>query len=338
MRWRTFAREPGSMSWTLGLPVALSLALGLAFRNEEPAPEPAVVQESPRAEHVRDVLAKSRELTVKVLPEREANEALRTGKVHVVVVPDDSVGGAGKVTYRFDPTRPESRLTRILVDDALQRGEGRADPVQTAAKTVTEPGSRYIDFLIPGLVGMGLMSSGLWGIGFGLAEMRTRKLLKRLVATPMHKSDFILSFLLVRAGLLAIELPPILIFAYFVFHVGVSGSLLALILVSLVGSLVFAGMGLLFASRSENLQVVSGLINVSSFPMYLCSGVFFSTARFPEWIQPLVKYLPLTALIDGLRAVMVDGAGFAQLASPIAIMAGWGVIIFWGTMKLFRWH
>jgi len=176
------------------------------------------------------------------------------------------------------------------------------------------------------------------GIGLGLAEMRTRKLLKRMVATPMRKSDFMLSFLLVRGALLTIELPPILIFAYFVFHVGISGSIFTLIFVALLGSLVFAGMGLLFASRSENMQVVSGLINLAAFPMYLCSGVFFSTARFPEWVQPLVKYLPLTALIDGLRGVMIEGATLTDLTSPILVMTAWGVIIFAGTAKLFRWH
>ena len=335
-RWRTFYREPGTMFWTFGLPVVLSIALGMAFRNQEPEPLPAAVQEGPQAEHVREVLAKSKDIAIKVLSPEAAHQALRTGKVHVVVIPSSS--GDGKVTYRFDPTRPDSRLARTLVDDALQRGEGRPDVVQTATQHVTEPGSRYIDFLIPGLVGMGLMSSGLWGIGFALAEMRTRKLLKRLIATPMHKSDFMLSFLLVRAALLTIELPPLLVFSYFAFKVGINGSVITLTLIALLGALVFAGMGLLFASRSENPQIVSGLINVATFPMYLCSGVFFSTARFPEWTQPFIKLLPLTALIDGLRAVMIDGAGILQLTSPLLVLSVWGLLCFAGALKLFKWH
>ncbi|WP_394823778.1 ABC transporter permease [Pendulispora albinea] len=336
MRWRVFYREPGTMFWTFGLPVVLSIALGLAFQNKEPEAVPAAVQDGPRAEHVQQVLVKNHELIVKKLPAAEAHEALRTGKVHVIVIPGETADA--KVTYRFDPTRPDSRLARLLVDDTLQRGEGRPDTVPTAKQHVTEPGSRYIDFLIPGLVGMGLMSSGLWGIGFALAEMRTRKLLKRLVATPMRKSDFMLSFLIVRAGLLVIELPPLLVFSYLVFKVGVAGSVLTLLLVALLGALVFAGMGLLFASRSENPQIVSGLINVATFPMYLCSGVFFSTARFPDWTQPFVKFLPLTALIDGLRAVMIDGAGFAQITSPLIVLVIWGFLCFAGTLKLFRWR
>jgi len=335
-RWRTFYREPGTMFWTLGLPIALSIALGLAFRNQKPEPVPAAVEAGPRAEHVREILAKSSDVSISVLPPDAANLALRTGKIHLVVVPPAAPGGT--VTYRFDPTRPDSRLARTLVDDALQRGEGRPDMVITTSQHVTEPGSRYIDFLIPGLVGMGVMSSGLWGIGFALAEMRTRKLLKRLVATPMRKSDFMLSFLLVRAGLLTIELPPLLVFAYVAFKVGVNGSIVTLTFIALLGAMLFAGMGLLFASRSDNPQIVSGLINVATFPMYLCSGVFFSTARFPEWTQPIIKLLPLTALIDGLRAVMIDGTSIVHLAGPITVLCVWGVICFAAAMKLFRWN
>ena len=339
-RWRTFYREPGTMFWTFVFPVVMSLVLGVAFRTRKPEPVPVVVKDGPGATAIVRLLEKSEEVRPTLAPAREAEESLRTGKVTVLVAPgpgDDDAAARG-ATFRFDPARPESRLGRALAKDALERGLGRADVTRTEDQLVTESGARYIDFLIPGLVGMGLMSSGLWGIGFSLAEMRTRKLLRRLVATPMRRSDFLFSFMVVRALLLVVELPPLLVFAWLVFDVGIRGAILSLGLVALVGALTFAMMGLLVASRAENPQIVSGLINVLSFPMLLCSGVFFSTANFPPWTQPIIRVMPLTALIDALRAVMIDGAGLAQVATPVLLVAGWGVVSFAAAMKLFRWR
>lgn len=339
-RFRLFYREPGSMFWTFGFPLVLSIVLGIAFRNRDPEPVVVAVESSSaatlaRAERARELLAKADDVKVKLLPPAEADAELRTGKVSLVVVPAEGETG---YSYRFDPTRPESRLARSVTDDVLQRGEGRSDAFAPVTKTVTEPGSRYIDFLIPGLVGLGLMSTGLWGIGFSLAEMRTKKLIKRLTATPMRRSDFLLSFLLVRAVLLPIELTPLLLFSWLVFDVGVQGSILTLALTALVGGLTFAVMGLFLACRAENPQIVSGLINVVSFPMYLCSGVFFSSSRFPDAVQPVIRYMPLTALNDALRAVMIDGASLADVSGKIALCGVWGAVSFVLAVRLFKWR
>lgn len=337
-RFRLFYREPGAMFWTFGFPLVLSLVLGIAFRNREPEPVVVAVETqeatSQRAEHARAILAAAEHVKAQLYSPDAANDALRTGRVSLVVAPTSSGGYA----YRFDPTRPESRLARAVTDDVLQRGEGRSDVYAPAVRIVTEPGSRYIDFLIPGLIGLGLMSSGLWGIGFSLAEMRTKKLIKRLTATPMRRSDFLLSFLLVRAVLLPFELVPLLVFARLVFDVSVRGSLATLVLTALVGGLTFAVMGLFLACRAENPQIVSGLINVVSFPMYLCSGVFFSAARFPDALQPVIRVLPLTALNDALRSVMIDGASLAAVAGKLAGCAAWGVASFVLALRLFKWR
>lgn len=338
MRLRLFYREPGAMFWTFGFPIVLSFVLGLAFRNRAPDPV-AVAIEAPadapmaRAEHAYDILSVAKDVKVLRMAPPDAALALRTGRVSLVVVPE-SAGYA----YRYDPSRPESRLARAVTDDLLQRGEGRADTFMAEARIVTEPGSRYIDFLVPGLIGFGLMSTGFWGIGFSLAEMRTKKLLKRLMATPMRRADFLLSFLIVRALTLLAELPPLLLFARFMFDVHIAGSIVTLVLIALVGGLTFAVMGLLIASRAENPQVVSGLINVASFPMYLCSGVFFSSAKFPDAMQPFIKALPLTALNDALRAVMIEGASLASVADRVGICAAWGVGSFVLAMRLFKWR
>jgi ABC transporter DrrB family efflux protein len=338
MRLRLFYREPGSMFWTFGFPLVLSLVLGIAFRNR--LPEPVVIAvEAPsdapieRAEHAYAILAGTKDVYARRMSPPDAANALRTGKVSLVVVP--KIGG---YAYRYDPTRPESRLAHVVTNELLQRGEGRHDAFEAETRTVMAPGSRYIDFLVPGLIGLGLMSTGLWGIGFSLAEMRTKKLLKRLMATPMRRADFLFSFLLVRALLLLTELVPILLFARFVFDVHIQGSLASLVLIAEIGAITFAVMGLLLASRPDNPQVVSGLINVVSFPMYLGSGVFFSSSRFPEVLQPYLRVLPLTALNDALRAVMVDGASLASVAGRLAVCGAWGVACFVLALRFFKWR
>jgi ABC-2 type transport system permease protein len=332
MRWRIFAREPSAVFWTYGFPIALALALGIAFRNRPPEPVEVVVQASPDSETCRDALAKNPTMHVRWLGAREAHEALRSGKVSLVVI-------AGQPrTYEYDPTRPESRIARALVDDTLQRAAGRTDATTVKDQLVTEPGSRYIDFLIPGLLGFNLMSSGLWGVGFVLVEMRVGKLIKRMTATPMSRAHFLLSFVLVRGLFLLGELPLLLAFAHWVFDVPIRGSLLLIVALSTLGSLVFAGMGLLVGSRARNTQTVAGLVNLVSLPMAICSGVFFSAARFPDVIQPLIHALPLTALIESVRTVMLDGAGPAAVARQVAIMLVWGAVSFVIALRIFRWQ
>jgi ABC-type multidrug transport system permease subunit len=332
LRFRTFYREPETIFWTFVFPLLLSVALGVAFRNREPDPVAVGVREGPGAAEIAAALGHSHDVKARVLSEPQARGALRTGKVDLVVEP-----GTPPV-YRFDPTRPEGRVARLLVDDALQRAAGRADPAPAREARISEPGSRYIDFLIPGLVGLGLMQSGFWGVGYAIVEMRTRKLLKRLVATPMRRAQFLSSFVLVRALFLILDLPVLLGFGRLVFGVPMHGSVVLLVALAALGSLVFAGLGVLTASRAQTTQTVSGLINLASMPMFLASGTFFSAARFPDAAQPFIKLLPLTALNDALRAVMLDGAGLGGVSSQVAVLVGWGALSFALALRWFRWQ
>ncbi|MEO8877453.1 MAG: ABC transporter permease, partial [Polyangiaceae bacterium] len=334
MRARLFYREPAAMFWTFGFPMLLSVALGIAFRNQTPQPVRVAIEVGPAAAHLETLLASHSEIYAREMSAEAAHQALRTGNVAVVVIAEQDA----KYTYRFDASRPDSRLARVIVDDAIEQGEGRIDHVSKHDELVTEPGSRYIDFLIPGLVGIGLMSSGLWGVGYALTEMRTKKLLKRLAATPMKKGEFLFSFLLIRALFVLVEVPPLLLFARLVFGVEVHGSYALLGFVTILGGLTFAGLGLLIGSRTASSEVVQGLINFVSLPMYMCSGVFFSADRFPEWAQPVVRILPLTALNDALRRVMTDGANTAGIARELAIVTAWGVVSFGVALRLFRWR
>jgi ABC-2 type transport system permease protein len=240
--------------------------------------------------------------------------------------------------YRYDPTRPESQIARLQVDDALQRAFGRADVATVHDEKFLEPGARYIDFLIPGLIGLNLMGSGLWGLGFAVVTARTRKLLKRFAATPMRRSQYLLSFMLSRLVFLVLEVGAVVAFGWLVFGVSVHGSILSLVAISLIGALSFAGLGLLVAARPRTIEGVSGMMNLVMLPMWLLSGTFFSYSRFPQFLQPVIKALPLTAVNDSLRAVMNDGSPLTANWAPIAVMAVWGIVSFALAMKLFRWQ
>ena len=333
-RFRLFFREPSALFWTFGFPVILAIALGIAFRNRPPEPVHVAVLAGPGADETGAALA-SDQVVATVQDEESARTALRVGRVTVVVVP--ATPGAPR-TYRYDETRPEARLARLVVDDRLQRAAGRTDPTQIADDKVTAPGARYIDFLVPGLVGLTLMSSSMWGIGYVIVELRQKKLVKRMLATPMRKGDFLLSFVVMRALFVLVEVPVLVAFGWIAFDVRVHGSSLLVLLVSLVGALAFAGLGLLVASRAQNTQTIGGLMNLVMMPMFVGSGVFFSSSNFPDAIQPAVKALPLTALNDALRAVINEGAGVRAVLPQLLLLAGCGVVSFAAALRVFRWR
>jgi ABC-type multidrug transport system permease subunit len=228
-------------------------------------------------------------------------------------------------------------LARTQVDDALQTASGRNDPLKTVATQSSQPGARYIDFLVPGLLGMNLMNSGMWGIGFAIVEMRQRKLLKRFVASPMRRTDFLLAMGSSRLVLMLIEVVLLLGFGVLVFHMRVEGSLLAILLIGALGAVSFGGIGLLTASRAQKIETVSGLINLVMMPMWIFSGVFFSYERFPQIVQPAIKALPLTALNDALRAIILQGETLSSQAGRIIILAVWGGLSFVLALRWFRW-
>jgi ABC transporter DrrB family efflux protein len=327
-----FIREPEAIFWVFVFPVLMALGLGIAFRNRPAESLRVVVQQGSGAATLAATLDTFPELRARVLDPETARNELRTGKVAVVVVPGDSL------TYIFDPTRNESQLARRAVDDAVQRSSGRTDPVTVGERHLTEPGSRYIDFLIPGLLGLNLMGSGMWGIGFNIVQARRKKLLKRLLATPMRKSEYLLSYILSRFVFMILEVAALIGFGWLVFDVRVHGSVLDLLVVSVVGALAFAGLGMLTASRAKTLEGVSGIMNLVMMPMWIFSGVFFSYARFPDALQPAIKALPLTPLLDALRSVMTDGAPLSANLGRLAVIAAWGAVSFLTALKIFRWN
>jgi ABC-2 type transport system permease protein len=334
VRYLEFVREPEAVFWVFIFPVLLAAGLGIAFRSR-PAERMAVAvpTSTPGAEGLAAALRHDDRLTVRVLDDSRATRALRVGDVALLLAAADS----GRIEYRYDDRRPESRTARLIVDDAIQRAAGRKNPIGVVDRQVSEPGSRYIDFVVPGLLGMNLMGSGIWGIGFSIVDARRKRLLKRLIATPMSRPQYLASFVLSRLTWLVLEVGLLLGFAVLVFGVPVRGSLLELAVICLLSALSFASIGLLLASRARTVEGVSGLMNLVMLPMWIFSGVFFSASRFPEAIQPLIRALPLTAVINALRASMLQGASLRGIGLELAVITGWLVVSFPLALRIFRW-
>jgi ABC-2 type transport system permease protein len=331
-RLREIIREPEALFWAFVFPVVMSVALAVAFPSNADRPVFVGLTEAPAAEQLRKVLGENRAITIRSVPEGGEMRALREGEVHVIVVPTEPP------TYRFDPDRAESRTARLIVDATLKQSAGRTDPWEAREEPLTIPGSRYVDWLIPGIIALNLMFTGLWGTGFSIVQARMRKLLKRMVASPMHKRDYLLAQIIARLLFLAPEVIIPLAFGVFALGMPVNGSAWAIAVVAVVGALAFASLGVLIGSRARTFEAISGLVNVATLPMWLVSGVFFSSSNFPDPIQPIVQALPLTALVDAFRGVILEGATVQEVAGDLALLAAWGAVPFGISLKIFKWR
>jgi ABC-type multidrug transport system permease subunit len=355
-RIREFLREPAAIFWVYGFPLVLALILGTAFRNRpvESIKIDVVTTDATRAD--AEALAarwqeKDARLKVELHAEDEALDRLRTAKTAIVVTPEPNTPAKYQTTV--DSNQPGSVLAKAAVDTLILREANPAAAVPDATQMADASGGRYIDFLIPGLIGTNLMGGGLFGVGFLIVDMRVRKLLKRYLATPMKKSDFMLSIMLSRLLFVFSEIAVMLAVAHIpYFGLTVHGNWLVLGILVVTGGACFSGVGLLVASRVRTLETASGLMNAFMLPQWLVSGVFFSSDTFPAWVQPLIKLLPLTALNGGMRAVINDGRGFDALVladpnnlsvlsvlySPLVVLGVWGGVGFFGAVKLFKWR
>jgi ABC-type multidrug transport system permease subunit len=335
VRFKEFIREPEALFWSIGFPILLAIGLGIAFRSK-PADvvHVAVVDIGAPTQTIVAALRADKLLGVDRLSPDSAAAALRTGRVALVAVP----AGDTAVHYEFDDTRPDARTARMMVDDALQRAHGRRDVVSVSERTVRERGSRYIDFVIPGILGMNIMGGGIWGLGYSIVDQRRKHLLKRLVATPMSRAEYLIAYMLSRIILLVLEVGVLVGSSMLLFGVPMRGSWLGIAAIIGMSALTFGGMGLLIAARPQTIEGVSGLMNLAMLPMWVLSGVFFSAENFPKQVQPIIQALPLTATNDALRATMLRGAGWHVIAPELGILAAWMVVCFTIALRIFRWR
>jgi ABC-type multidrug transport system permease subunit len=329
-----FIREPEAIFWVFVFPVLLALALGIAFRDSGSTSYRVGVTDPAIAGR----LAGATGLTTTTMERSPALEALGRGRLDIVVEATPGEAGPPQFVFHFDPTRPDGRAARLAVDDALQRAFGRQDLLGHRDEPTADRGSRYIDFLIPGLIGLNLMGSGMWGIGFSIVVARTRGLLKRLAATPMRRTHYLVSYAMSRLVFLVLEVAAIVGFGWLIFGVEVRGPLLAVLAVAIVGGLTFAALGLLVAARSRTIESVSGWMNLLMLPMWLLSGSFFSYERFPEAFWPVIRLLPLTAVNDALRVVFRGEALLAGALPELAVVTVWGLLSFAISVRRFRWQ
>jgi ABC-type multidrug transport system permease subunit len=322
-------REPEAIFWIFIFPILLAVGLGIAFRDRPPDVLPVAATSA----QLTQALAADSGLRAAEMDEASGKRALATGAVLLLAV--EQPGG---VAYEYDDTNPDARTARLLADHAIQVAAGQHEAAPTRNELVHETGSRYIDFVVPGLLGMNLMGSAIWGLGFAIVEARQKKLLKRMVASPMPRWQYLAAFLLSRLLMLVIEVVAFLGFAGLVFGVPFRGSLLELGFLCVLTSMSFSALGLLISSRARTMEAASGLMNLVMLPMWILSGVFFSASRFPAVIQPFVRALPLTAANEAFRANMLQGVGLNHLVLQVGILLVWLVAPFLVSLRIFRWR
>ncbi len=334
-RFREFSREPAAIFWVYVFPLILVVALGAAFRDRPVSGLTVVVASGPGAEATRTVLQREPRLQTQIVEEDEAYARLRTGRADLMILVDPSA--SPQYEYLFDPTQAASLLAREMANGVLQRAT-RPDPHAIRDRPMEEPGTRYIDFLVPGLLGLGLLGGGLWGVGYAIVDMRIRKLLKRYLATPMRRSHFLGAIMASRLLFTISEVLLLLIFSRLFFGVTSRGSYGVVAFLILLGAFQFSGVGLLVASRARTIETLSGLMNAVMLPMWIGSGLFFPIERFPGMVQPLLRLLPLTPLIAALRSVMLEGAGLLAVLPEIGLSLVWGLATFSLALRIFRWN
>jgi len=333
-RVRLFLREPAALFWVYGFPILMMAALGTAFRDNPQETITVDLVGIPVESPVHQALAKDQRFKVVESAIADSTKRLQYGKTDLIVQADPQ--SADRPQFWEEPRRTESRLARYAVEAAIGRQQ-QSDTAIYEVQHLSTAGSRYIDFLLPGMLGMGLMGGGMWGVGFLVVDLRVRRLLKRFLATPMRQRDFLMSIMISRMVFSIIDILVLIAFGYFAFGVRSQGSTWQLLIVVLLGAVSFSGIGLLIASRARTLETVSGLMNLIILPMWVLSGVFFSSERFPEAMQPVINLLPLTALNQMLRGIMLEGATITSCWKQATLLTVYAVVTFTVALRIFRW-
>jgi ABC-2 type transport system permease protein len=363
--FREIIREPGVLFWGILFPILMSLGLGLAFTKKADVTRKIaiinnseVVSAGTDTRVVAEFLQKKCEANVSKEKDawqwkyiikdeklgnsiflfysmqwKEAMQLLKRGTINVILLDRND-----SVEYHFDPMNPDAQLTYLKLGNIFGKGKILEERSNAEIKPLTVKGTRYIDFLVPGLITMGVMMSCMWGISYGIIEKRSKKLLRRLVATPMKKSHFLIALITVRIAMNFIESGVLFFFSLIAFKITIQGDISALIIMFLAGNIAFAGIAVFVSSHTSNTEVGNGLINFVVFPMMVLSGIFFSYQNFPDWSLPVIKNLPLTMLTDGIRSIFNEGAGYHDVALPILILLTVGALFFTAGLKIFKWH
>ncbi|MCA8948955.1 MAG: ABC transporter permease [Planctomycetes bacterium] len=330
--FREFWRSPEALFWTYGFPIAMMIGLGLAFQPRVPPPVPVAVVAGEASASLATLLSDDEGLEVLELPEAEAERALVRGRVGLLVR-----GSVDEPVLRADPARAEAQVAELLVGRALQRARGHP-PVAVAHEVEDRPGSRYIDFLVPGLIGLNLMGACMWGMGFNLVMMRTNNLLRRLFVTPMKRSDFLIGYMIGRGVLVVPESAAIALLGIALWGVPFRGSVLAFVAVVAAGAFAFTGLALLCASRVRTYEGIAGLMQLCQLPMWVLGGALFSTERFTGLMKVGSDVVPLSCITRALRDLMLEPGGFSDIGWNLVGLIAFGAVSLAVALRLFRWY
>ena len=337
-RLKDFIRRPEALFWVYFFPVLMIIVLGNAFQNQPDATFNVDIIQNDHSTALVEQLSDDPQIKTHLVDVEESSLRLRSGKSVLAITAGPEVDEQKQFAYRFDVQRPGAQAAHNVVDDVLQAANGRTDAFTAETTQFDESGGTYVDFLVPGLLGIGLMGGGMWGVGFAIVDMRIRKLLKRYMATPMRRSDFLISMMLSRLVFMIPQIALTLLVAYWMFDFRIYGNIAAVLFLVVLGAFEFAAVGLLVGARAQTIETASGLMNFVMLPMYTLCGAFFSYERFPEIFHPLIRWLPLTPIIDSLRSVMTDGESLLAQWPEIVVMTIWCVIPFGVAMLIFRWR
>ena len=354
-------REPSVLFWGIVFPILMALGLGIAFTQKSVTTSKIgliknkttmhnssdsivsfldeygqkINHDNNKPEYHLEIKNKKLGNIVYIFQQmnwEEATKLLKKGEINLVVEDSD-----GTVKYHFDPSGPDAKLDYLRLSLILENNKPPKENSENI-DLLTLKGTRYIDSLIPGLVALGILMSSIWGLGYTLIEKRSKKLLRRMIATPMKKSYFLISFMSVRTIMNFIESLLLFIFANLVFGITIQGDILALLLIFVAGNVNFAGMATLISCRTANPEVGNGIISAVTTPMFVLSGIFFSYQHFPSWSIPFIKIIPLTMLADSVRSIFIEGAGFSDVALSFFVMLGMGILFFIIGLKTFKWY
>jgi ABC-type multidrug transport system permease subunit len=220
----------------------------------------------------------------------------------------------------------------------LERMLGSARAPEYERLTVQAREIRYVDWVVPGILAMNMMFSCLFGVGYVIVRYRKNGFLKRLKATPLRPFEFLLAQMVSR--LILIQIVTVLVYAgcdYFI-HFQMRGSYLNLFLISALGAICMISLGLLVASRLSSEEFAGGVLNLLTWPMMLLSGVWFSLEGTNPIVQKVAWFLPLTHLVDGARAIMIEGAGFLDIAPHLLVLTIMTALFLAVGSLIFRWE
>jgi ABC-2 type transport system permease protein len=272
--------------------------------------------------------------------------SLKSGGLDAVIVVPVGIdnlqsGQSNNIEVYYDASLMANQQTLIptlyqVINGIDQKLGGYTPLITLQEKSVQSHQLRYIDFLLPGILGMTLMFVGIQG-GLPIIQQRQAHIIKRLGSTPLHRSMLVMGDIVFRLIVVMLSAALIIIVGRLVFNVAMVGNWLSLFGMVLLGSLVFVDLSYLIAAFVKTQESAIPIINIVNLPMMILSGTFFSVANMPAFIEPVVKVLPLTYLNDALRQIMVAGTPLYPMTTDIIILAIWAIVSLVVTVRFFRW-